>query len=224
MLLSSSCAGCNQPGPVLCTRCRFALAAASSYVNDDGVRAVARFHGLPKQLIVALKYKNRRPLARLLALHLIRRLRPTDIDLVTWAPTGDRRIAHRGYDQAELLARAVARELGVPCRRLLYRTHGAAQTGQSRQQRIGAVGFRSRGVRAGLRVLVVDDVVTTGATMLAARSALLAAGVSDVQMVAIAAVPGAGTQRSIAPRNAPPHPHRSLHIASSWAESLPIGA
>jgi ComF family protein len=137
-------------------------------------------------LIVALKFRHRHSAAAALATHMVRRLRITDVDVVTWAPTSARRVRRRGYDQAEVIARAVARQLGVPCRRLLYRSHGAPQTGKSRQERLVGPAFRARSPRDGLVVLVVDDVVTTGATLRTAGDALRAAGVARVELVAAA--------------------------------------
>ena len=189
MLFSSTCAGCNQPGASLCRRCRFSLASTSPVVTECGVRAALPFDGVARQLVLGLKFGNRRSAARHLAAQLVRRLRLQSIDVVTWAPTSAHRAGIRGFDQAELLARAVARELRVPCRRLLYRTHGPAQTGRSRAERLHGPTFRARSPRSGLRVLLVDDVVTTGATMSAARLALQAAGVADVLCVAAAATP-----------------------------------
>lgn len=189
MIFATACAGCNQPGDLLCHRCRFALVSAPSPVDGQQVVAALPFEGVARQVVLGLKYRNRRGVARLVARLMVRRLRPGRVDLVTWAPTGPARARQRGYDQAELLARAVARELGVPCRRLLYRTHGAPQTGRSRTERLNGPDFRVRAPRAGLRVLVVDDVVTTGATMRAARQALLRAGVADVRCIAAAATP-----------------------------------
>lgn len=191
------CAGCNQPGPLLCRRCRFSLASAATQVSPDGVLAALPFDGVARQVLHGLKYRNRRGVARQLAQLMVRRLRVGPVDVVTWAPTSGSRARTRGYDQSELLARAVARELGVPCRRLLYRSHGEQQTGHTRAERLRGVSFRSRalsgfGRRAGrhpLRVLLVDDVVTTGATLVAARSALLQAGVGSVVCVAAAATP-----------------------------------
>jgi ComF family protein len=182
------------------------LAATAPRHTAVGVTAAGRYEGLLRDLVVGLKFRNRRRVAQVLAEHLVRRLRPT-ADLVTWAPTSSRRIGSRGYDQAELLARCVAREMGVPCRRLLYRAHGAAQTGRSRQQRLGSgVAFRARtGGRGSPRVLVVDDVVTTGATLHAALHALVSAGVADVRLMAVAAAPAPSLDRPM-PRRLQPAP------------------
>ncbi len=152
----------------------------------DGIRAAFAFEGVARELIVALKFRHRRSAAGVLAAQMVRRLRIAQVDVVTWAPTSARRVRRRGYDQAEAIARAVARHLGVPCVRLLYRTHGAPQTGKSRADRLVGPAFRARRPRRGLSVLVVDDVVTTGATLRTAAAALRSAGVARVEMVAAA--------------------------------------
>jgi hypothetical protein len=139
--------------------------------------------------VVGLKYRNRRYLARHLAEQLGRRLDPTQIDIITWAPTSGRRSRRRGYDQAELLARALAAQWRKPCRRMLFRSHGPAQTGRSRDQRLHGPQFASRPLRHPPRVLVIDDVVTTGATLQSAKAALLAAGARSVVLAAVAATP-----------------------------------
>ena len=202
MPFTSQCAGCNEPGPTLCRRCRFSLASAATQVSADGVRAALPFDGVARQVLHGLKYRNRRGVARQLAQLMVRRLRVGTVDVVTWAPTSGPRARARGYDQSELLARAVARELRVPCRRLLYRSHGEPQTGHTRAERLHGVSFRARAIsgfgrRTGhatrttqpLRVLLIDDVVTTGATLVAARSALQRAGVGSVVCAAAAATP-----------------------------------
>jgi ComF family protein len=189
MLFTTACPACDQPASRLCTRCRLALAAVPSATAPGGVRAAFRFEGPARQLVLAMKYRNRRKVADALAAQIVHRLAPPDVHLVTWAPTSSRRAGRRGYDHAELLARAVARRLGVPCRRMLYRRHGGAQTGRSRADRLRGPSFSGRPCHAGLRVLLVDDVVTTGATMAAASSALRCAGVADVVCIAAAATP-----------------------------------
>jgi ComF family protein len=201
MLLLSTCAGCNAPGDTLCRRCRFALVSSSSVAVGDGVRAAMPFDGVGRAVVHGLKFRNRRAVARQLAGLMVRRLLPEavrgDVDLVTWAPTSSARVAERGFDQAELLARAVARELGVPCRRLLYRSHGRPQSGRGRAARLVGPSFRGRAPGRGLRVLLVDDVVTTGGTLHAAQRALLDAGVAEVRCIAAAATPEATPVRPV---------------------------
>jgi len=201
MIFTTACAGCNEPGALLCHRCRFALVSAPSPAGGQQVVAALPFEGVARQVVLGLKYRNRRGVARLVARLMVRRLRLDPVDLVTWAPTAPARARQRGYDQAELLARAVARELGVPCRRLLYRVHGSPQTGRSRSERLNGPDFRVRAARPGLRVLVIDDVVTTGATLRAARQVLLRAGVADVRCIAAAATPSTKAARQASAPN-----------------------
>jgi len=195
MLFITSCAACGEPGPGLCRPCRFTLAAIPPVRTPGGVPAAFEFSGAARQLVLSMKYRNRRRIADALAKLVARRVSLPEVDVVTWAPTSGRRAGQRGYDQAELLARALARRLGVPARRLLYRTHGEAQTGRNRAQRLLGPTFRAQAPRSGLRVLLVDDVVTTGATLAAAADALRAAGIAVVHPVAVAATPSTEQRR-----------------------------
>jgi predicted amidophosphoribosyltransferase len=121
---------------------------------------------------------------------MARLVEPGSVDVVTWAPTSNRRARRRGFDQAELLAHAVASELGVPCRRLLRRvSRSRPQTGRSRAERRIGPSFVGRRQWGAVTILVVDDVVTTGATLRAAERALLRAGAAQVLMLAGAATP-----------------------------------
>ncbi|MFM8268472.1 MAG: ComF family protein [Ilumatobacteraceae bacterium] len=178
----------------------------------DGVVAVTEFAGVARDLVLGLKYRNRRRAVAFLADHLVAVVtsRP---DVITWAPTSRRRVAHRGFDQAELLARALARRLGVPCRRLLRRRQGAdrPQTGLDRHERLASPGFEGRVPAGRPRVLVVDDVVTTGATLRAAVVALRGAGAGAVQCVAVAATP-------------PWRDHPPVGSAVAWASSIASSA
>lgn len=221
MLFPKTCVACRTPcEKALCHRCRFAIAAAGPVQSPPGVRAALPFDGTARDLIVNLKFRRRRAAATVLAAQMVRRLQLERFDIVTWAPTSARRARRRGFDQAELIARAIARQLRLPCRRLLYRAHGAPQTGKSRRQRLTGPGFRARRARAGLRVLVVDDVVTTGATLRAAGRALVAAGVDDVQLVAAVAAELRGSPQ-VVPRSLPRPP---VGCAAAWESSIASSA
>ena len=98
--------------------------------------------------------------------------------LVTWVPTTAARRHERGYDQSLLLAKAVARRLGLPCRRLLRR-RGQAQEGLGGAARRAGPDLSARRAMSEC-VLLIDDVVTTGATLAAAAEALRASGAPEV--------------------------------------------
>lgn len=154
----------------------------------DRTTAPFIYEGDVRSRILRLKYANERriapELARDVARHAIARgFRP---DVVTWIPTTRRKLRKRGIDHAELLAENVARILAVPCRQLLVRANNASQTGQTRNVRMSQVRFRARRPASARAVLVVDDVVTTGASMRAARRALRDAGVPTVYCIAVA--------------------------------------
>jgi predicted amidophosphoribosyltransferase len=158
--------------------------------GEDQVAAVFAYSGAGRRLVLGLKHENARPLVRSLARAMAVRARSERVDVVTWAPTSAVRRRGRGYDQAEMLARSVAWRLGVPCRRLLARIDDGRgpQTGRSRAERLEGPAFVARRRVRGA-VLLIDDVVTTGATLRAAEAALLQAGAASVRCLAAAATP-----------------------------------
>ena len=170
----------------------------SSCEKDDlpasrTIQATDQLAGETQKLIHALKYRNQRRVVAELADRLVATIHndpnAPKYDIVTWAPTSSMRLQKRGYDQSELLARAVAIRLGIKCRRLLYRDRSDPQTGRNREQRLNGPMFRARPMRRPSQVLVIDDVVTTGSTLRAAAHALDMAGARQVQLLAVAATP-----------------------------------
>jgi ComF family protein len=107
---------------------------------------------------------------------------------ITWVPLGPSRRRARGYDQAELLARAVGRHAGLPVRRMLARTRDTAPQARRaaldrRSSLMGA--FRAAG-KAPSSVILVDDVLTTGATAATCAAVLLSAGAREVGLLTAA--------------------------------------
>ena len=111
-------------------------------------------------------------------------------DLVTWVPLSRKRLRSRGYDQARLLAEEVAGRLGLPCEQTLEKIrNNPAQSGTSgaeeRQKNVLGV-YRAVTSFAGEHVLLVDDIVTTGATLSEAAKELLNAGAEQVSGLTLA--------------------------------------
>lgn len=141
-----------------------------------------------RELVARLKYRANRAALGAVAAAMAALVDPQHVDVVTWVPTSPARRRSRGFDHAELLARAVARAIGRPCRPMLRRRPGPPQTGKSLAERRRGPSFEARG-RPLPRVLVVDDVVTSGATLTAAAAALRAAGIQEVSALVAARTP-----------------------------------
>ena len=118
---------------------------------------------------------------------------PDGFDVLTWVPISRLRKFRRGYDQVELIAKAVGRELGmVPVPTLQKVRHNRPQSGipgaeKRRANVLGAYREVSREQIVGKRVLLLDDILTTGATAGEAARVLLTAGAKEVHCAAVAA-------------------------------------
>ena len=119
---------------------------------------------------------------------------PQVVDVVTWVPCSPTRRSQRGFDPAELLARAVARRLGLRARAMLRRLDDEPQTARSREGRLAGPRLAVRAGRVRGSVLVVDDVCTTGSTLRAAAAALRAGGAAAVVAAVATTAPAAPRQ------------------------------
>ncbi|HEX2039366.1 MAG TPA: phosphoribosyltransferase family protein [Acidimicrobiales bacterium] len=196
LLLPPACAACGARGRSPCPDCEAAVRPPPPLPPPPGVdRLVAAlaYEDEGRELVARLKYRNARSSLPWLAERLAALVDPGDVDLVTWLPTSGRRRRRRGFDQSELLARALARRLHLPCAPLLRRGPGPPQTGRPLAERRRRPPVTASVPRAPARVLVVDDVCTSGASLAAAAAALRGRGARSVLAVTAArALPRGG--------------------------------
>jgi ComF family protein len=204
-----SCAGCGREGEAICAACRPALDGRLDLLPGvslglpadmpDGILQVewcAPFSGVVRDALHQLKYSGERRLAVPLGGAIARRWSRAGVggDLLVPVPVHRDRAAQRGYDQAVLLAAAAGAALGLPVVEALERWQATtAQFQLDRQARASNVAgaFRPRSPRAigGVRgrwVVLVDDVMTTGATLSACAEVLLDGGAAAVSAVTVA--------------------------------------
>lgn len=183
------CIRCARPPSALCRRCAALLPGAGG-APIPGVRAavvVWAYDAEARALVLALKAGARRGAGTALAAHMAAAAAAAGVgaELVAWVPGRPADARRRGFDHAEVLARAVARHLGLPAAGLVRRIRGAPDQvglGAVERRRNLAGAFRAAPVVA--PVLLVDDVVTTGATAAACARALRAAGAPHVDLLA----------------------------------------
>ena len=188
VLFPGACPGCGARAEPICAACADGLVPATRIPPPPGLDAcIAAFAyaGAARELVARVKYRNRRTAVPWLADAMVAAFgsarSASTPDVVTWVPTSPERRRARGFDHAELLARAVGTRLRLPTRSLLTRGAGPAQTGRSRRLRVEGPPLQTRVALGEQSVLLVDDVLTTGATLRAGAQALRVAGAHGVQ-------------------------------------------
>jgi len=208
LALPGLCIGCGDEGPPLCAGCvsgldvRLESPAGVAIGLPGEVPApllqldwCTPFHGLARAALHAIKYGGEARLGDPLGAAVARRWARVGVgaEVVVHVPVHASRAKKRGYDQAELIARSAARDLGLRHLDALTRVRATtAQFDLDRRHRAANVAdaFAVRAGRerdiAGRWILLIDDVVTTGATLAACAAALEARGARAVSAIAVA--------------------------------------
>jgi ComF family protein len=205
----SSCVGCGRQGSNLCSGCmadvpvnRFSRCFSCAKWSSDfstckkcrrrtplrNVWVAAEYSGNIKELIHQFKYERNRAAAKTLADLVASRLPYTgDINVITHVPTATSRVRARGYDHSKLLARELSNKLNIKHRTLLGRLGQSQQMGSKRKDRLSqAEGSYIAVKQAPSSVLLVDDVLTTGATLNAAAKELKRGAAKHIYAVVVA--------------------------------------
>jgi predicted amidophosphoribosyltransferase len=198
LLAPPLCWGCRAPAPVgqpLCPGCRATLRwLAPRPVSLAGVEAWApvAYEGAARELVRALKYRGAERLAGALAAQMAANAPEGLLEgVLVPVPLHPARLRRRGYNQARLLAAALAERSGLELGDCLDRRGGEPPlAGRPRPERIalagGGIAMRPDAGPPPDRVLLVDDVVTTGSTIAACAGALRSAGARTVRAIAYA--------------------------------------
>jgi len=210
------CIGCSAEGSVLCSHCRDAnvvqYGERCGYCNilspnsktclncrrkglPSHISITTTYDGLIRKLVRDYKFGHQRfvsdELAKLMVDTFVS-LAPqiTTEHLIVPIPTATKRVRERGFDHAALLAKHIAQKLNLPYANLLGRIGQSSQVGADRSRRqsqtAGEYYVRAPGAVAGRRILVVDDVMTTGATLRAATNMLRTTGAKTVDALVLA--------------------------------------
>lgn len=218
LLFPPRCIGCSSVGTWLCARCVERLpyivgpvcercglplqrdlecpACRRYSVRVDGIRSVLLFEGAVRTAIHRLKYRNGRmlagPFGQLMAAGWDRL--GIEVDVIVPVPLHPQRLRQRGYNQAALLARELARHTGLPSHegalsRVRHTASQMALDAAARRDNVRGAFRCTDGQLRGRRVLLIDDVCTTGATLDACADALRAAGAIAVWGFTLARAP-----------------------------------
>ena len=193
------CGGVLETGTVdLCRNCREQTARRPDitrrFPGIDSAHAVWYYEGSVRDSLLRYKFSGKRGYAsgygRILALSLLGKTAGAEV--ITWVPVSEKRKRQRGYDQAELLAKSLGRELGLPVAPMLCKgKDNPAQSGltdfEARKANVRGVYTLLPGAELlGKRILLVDDILTTGSTASECARTLKSGGAAWVCLAVMA--------------------------------------
>ena len=214
-ILPQSCVHCRREGPLLCADCHARMELVQGVrcphcaerIGDDAticsscaimpppldrLASVYRYHGPARSAVLALKFRSLKSIADTLASSMAAHdlLQRASIDCIVPVPAHPRRLRERGYNQAALLANYVAKRSQLPCLNDAIRKvrHTPSQVELDRFERSNSVrgAFATNYDFTDAHVLLIDDVATTGSTLMSCASALKHAGSKRVSALTFA--------------------------------------
>lgn len=189
--IQNPCLGC---GKEMIGEGRFCIRCKENRKSFDTAYACFTYLGDCKMIVHRLKYGNKRYLAKFLSVFMVDRYMatPQNAEVITWVSMHPSKLKKRGYDQAELLAKETALRLGLPCEQLVecVKLHkNFAQLGADERREEARSAFTCTSQVKGKRILVIDDVLTTGSTMDAVAHVLKKAGAKEVVGLTLCSTP-----------------------------------
>ena len=188
MLFERRCPGCRRPAKTICDQCWASLAPAGliDLASVDRVWALLAYDERSCVFVLAAKNHGRRDLLAQFGQMIVSQLDSDSFDVITWVPSSTAGRRRRGYDQGRLLARSISRYGGWQAQSLLRRTGRESQRHKSREERLMGPSLLVRG-HVPERVLIVDDVIATGASLNASAKVLREAGARHIVAATVAA-------------------------------------
>ncbi len=203
------CVFCRRPSDQsrVCDECRSVLPET---VGKQAIKkgeffglCVSPFYyiGIVRDSILKFKFSKRRTYANVYAKYcapLIRAELAGKFEVITWVPISRKRLRNRGYDQAELLAKAISKELGVSCVKMLRKIRNTPPQSTFKgiaERRANVSGaYKTVGNAVYKRILLIDDIITTGATLSECARTLLMSQAENVVCCTVA-MAGSASQR-----------------------------
>lgn len=202
LLFPTKCIFCCQLQPdqsqEICPECRGKLPLINKLQRKIpftcGCTALWEYDNLVRSSLLRFKFSRKRHYARCYGQELAKKLRSQGVqfDLITWAPVSTRRKLRRGYDQGQLLSHELGYQMNIEVKRCLRKSRNTPpqstikDEAQRRANVLGVYRPVNQPAFLGKRILLVDDIITTGSTISECAKVLMMAGAKEVYCAAIA--------------------------------------
>lgn len=206
LFFPSFCINCQRLGPTLCQNCYHGLkfyflqnkiqeiSPNLKEVYFDDLQIMAKFSGPLAKLLKALKYHDSKNVSPLLARMLWRHLVIPQVDLITFIPLHPYKLRVRGYNQCQEIALELGKLSGIAVKNLLLKKKNTKAQAQikdqderlRRMENLFTVRNKYKNLIKNRNIIIIDDVITTGATLNAVSKILKEAGAKRISCLAIA--------------------------------------